>query len=76
MGAGVSFALGPPGPPQHGHGRLPALESFRPPPHGPGSLLQFGFTEAPAAWGRGPPSLWDHQGPRRMGMGTSPLRNH
>ena len=42
-----------------------------PPPHGRGGLLRFGTTEAPAAWDKGPPSLWDHRGPRRMGEGAS-----
>ena len=55
MGEGASFALGPP----------------RPPPHGRGHLLRFGTTEAPIGWARGPPSLWDHQGPHRMGEGAS-----
>ena len=55
MGEEASFALGP----------------LRPPPHGRGGLLRFGTTEAPAAWVRGPPSLWDHRGPRRMGAGPS-----
>ena len=43
----------------------------RPPPHGQGGLLRFGTTEAPAAWARGPPSLWDHRGPCHMGEGAS-----
>ena len=55
MGEGPSFALGSP----------------RPPPHGRGGLLRSGITEAPTAWARGPPSLWDHRGPRRMGEGAS-----
>ena len=55
MGVGASFALGPTGPP----------------PHGRGGLLRFGTTEGPAAWALGPPSLWDHRGPRRMGEGAS-----
>ena len=56
-----------------GMGASFTLDSLRPPPHGHGRLLRFGFTEAPAAW---PPSLWDHRGPRRMSMGASPLSNH
>ena len=55
MGAGGSSALGPPG-------YVPC---------GRGGLLRFRTTEAPAAWTRGPPSFWDHRGPRRMGAGPS-----
>ena len=55
MGAGASFALRPP----------------RPPPHGREDLLLFGTIQAPVAWARGPPSLWDHLCPRRMGAGIS-----
>ena len=36
-----------------------------------GGLLGFGTTQAPTALACGPPSLWDHQGPRRMGVGAS-----
>ena len=55
MGAGASFALGPPGP--RSYGRV--------------GLLRFGATEAPAAMARGPLSIWDHRGPHRMGVGAS-----
>ena len=55
MREGTSFALGPQGPP----------------PHGRGGLFRLGTTGAPAAWARGPPSLWDLKGPRRMGEGAS-----
>ena len=51
MGEGASFALGPP---SH-------------PPQRRGGLVRFATTGAPAAWARGPPSLWDHRGPRRKG---------
>ena len=30
-----------------------------------------GTTEAAAAWARGPPLLWDHEGPHRMAEGAS-----
>ena len=43
-----------------------ALGSARPLPRGRGGPLRFGTTEAPSAWARGPPSLGDHGGPRRM----------
>ena len=55
MGEGASFVLGSP----------------RPPPHGREGLPRFGTTEAPNACTRGPPSLWDHQGPYRIGEGSS-----
>ena len=55
MGEGASFALGAP----------------RPPLHGRGGLLRFVTIAAPAPWGRGPPSLWDHRVPRHMGEGAS-----
>ena len=55
MGEGASFGFGP----------------LRPPPNGRGDLIRFGITEAPTAWARGPPSLVDHRGPRRMGDGAS-----
>ena len=55
MGEGASFALGP---------RRPLL-------HGCMGLSPLGTTEAAVAWAGGPPSLWDHRGPRRMGEGAS-----
>ena len=55
MGDGASFALGSP--------------MFT--PQGRRGLFRLGITEAPAAWARGPTSLWDHRGPRRMGEGAS-----
>ena len=55
MGEGAFFGLGPPGPL----------------PHGRGGLLRLETTGAPAARARGLPSLWDHQGPRRMSEGAS-----
>ena len=56
MGEGASFAL------RFHQG---------PPPHGRGGLLRFGTTGALAAWARGPTSLWNPRGPRRIGEGAS-----
>ena len=61
-----------------------------PPAHGRWGLLRFGTTEVPTAWGLlrfgttgdptpwawGPPSLWDHRGARRMGLGASFALGH
>ena len=33
------------------------------------AFFRFGITEAPTAWARGPPSLGNHRGPHRMGVG-------
>ena len=55
MDAGASFVLGP----------------RRPPLHGRAGLLRFRTTAVRAAWARGPPRLWDHRSPRRMGLGAS-----
>ena len=84
MGTGASFALGPPRPPPHERGGLlrfgttnrmgmgaSAWESSRPPPHGRRGLLLVGIVKAPATWARGPPPLWRHRGPHRMGAGAS-----
>ena len=37
-----------------------------------GACSPLGSTEAPTAWARGPPSLWDHRSPRRIGEGAFP----
>ena len=71
MKEGTCFALGSPNSPLHGRGGFICFESPRVPLHEQGGLLRFGTTEAPAAWARGPPSLWDHRGSRRRGKGAS-----
>ena len=55
VGAGASYTLGPP----------------RPPPQVRGNLLCVWIIQAPTALARGPPSLWDHRGPHRMGAEVS-----
>ena len=47
-----------------------ALKPPMPPLHGPGGG-RLGIIEAPATWPWGPPLLWDHRGPRGMGMEAS-----
>ena len=54
MGAGASFVLQPP----------------RPPPHGRGGLLCFGFIEAPVTGAWGPLFFLDHRVLHRAGGGT------
>ena len=55
MGVGASFVLGP----------------SRPPLRWRGGLLRVWIIEAPVAWVWGPPLIWDHRGPRRVGAGAS-----
>ena len=54
-----------------GMGASSVWESSRPPPHGRGGLLRTRTIHAPTACVWGPPPLWDHQGPRPMGLGVS-----
>ena len=55
MGAGASFALGPP----------------RPPPRWCGGLHHVWIIESLVAWVRKPPPLWDHGGPSHISAGAS-----